>query len=61
MKTPKGKHVACPICGKDMIIDEKDLQIYHKAPACDEFMLHCLLEEVLSRIGKQLKRCSELN
>jgi len=54
MKMPKGVHIPCPTCGKDMIIDTKDSQIYHKSPACEEFMLHCLLEELLSRIGEQL-------
>lgn len=50
MTTPKGIHVKCPTCGKDMIIDEKNSQLYHKTPLCDAFALHILVESLLTEL-----------
>lgn len=50
MKTPKGKHVTCPACGEDMIVNEKNSLVHHKTPICDMFALHLLIESLLIEI-----------
>lgn len=50
MKTPKGKHITCPACGKDVIIDKKNSQLHHKTPICDTFALHILVEGLLAEL-----------
>lgn len=45
-------HIQCPACGNVMIIDKKELQIYHTQPPCQWFELQSIMCHILNKVSQ---------